>query len=183
MKKVIYYLKNPEKFLKDPKTSLIFGGITFTIILIIIFIAGYHYGQQSLTNKNISLEPQVLGLITSAKGEPKEFEHDKIYSRSGKVVKIESNKIFFESIYSLNYRLIKANLSATIGPETKILKRDIYKIYLAGPNTKKMTGAEVISLKDVKIGDKVQVSAKENIKHKRDFLADKIEVQYKSKEF
>ncbi|MFH1366942.1 MAG: hypothetical protein ABIH38_03040 [Patescibacteria group bacterium] len=157
-----------------PKFLIISG---LLIAAQILFITANYLGRESKNGKPAT-EPKILGVITPGENEPKEFEKPENFNRTGKILKIEANKISLESIYLLDMKIVQAVLTIRTDHNTKIQKRDLAQIFKSADSEN--AGVEMMEIKDLKIGDNVVVTAGENIKYKNDFLAEIIELRYDS---
>ncbi|MEK7146817.1 MAG: hypothetical protein AAB772_01015 [Patescibacteria group bacterium] len=109
---------------------------------------------------------------------------DEIFSVSGEIKAIENNVISLE-IVSLTERFVFAvapkmeTRKITVAKDAKITKFDPFIL----PEIDKKTGEmkpfkqEVIKFSDLKIGDRITATAKENIKTKMEFEAAEIQLQ------
>jgi hypothetical protein len=108
---------------------------------------------------------------------------EEIYSISGKIKKIEGNSIWIESQIRVSQfplpggkefetKEIKVNVS----PETKIVKVEIPEI--PPPPPEEPFKEIPLKIEDLKVGDQITVTSKENIKEKTEILADRIQLTY-----
>jgi hypothetical protein len=108
---------------------------------------------------------------------------EEIYSISGKIKKIEGNSIWIESQIRLSRLPLPGGkefetkeIKVNILPETKIVKVEIAEIPPLPPEE---PFKEIpLKIEDLKVGDQITVTSKENIKGKTEILADRIQLTY-----
>jgi hypothetical protein len=108
---------------------------------------------------------------------------EEIYSISGKIKKIEGNSIWIESQIRVSQlplpggkEIEKKEIKVNLTDETKIVKIEVPEIPPLPPEEP----FKEISLKfeDLKVGDQITVTSKENIKGKTEILAERIQLTY-----
>ena len=108
---------------------------------------------------------------------------EEIYSISGKITKIEGNSIWIESQIRVSQLPLPGGkefetkeIKVNVLPETKIVKVEIPPV---PPLPTGQPFKEVpLKFEDLKVGDQITVTSKENIKGKTEILADKIHLTY-----
>ncbi|MFA5069861.1 MAG: hypothetical protein WC528_01130 [Patescibacteria group bacterium] len=156
---------------------IIFSGLIFVISFGAILYFGLNINKSEL---NISLTPQVIGEITVADNLLNRPERTAIFTRTGKVVALEDQTLYLESVYSQGDKIMKAVFKAEINPDAAIIKRDIDELSKQGPKATETTGTTLINLKDIRKGDTVTVYSASNIKDKAEFSVKKVEKRYSS---
>jgi hypothetical protein len=108
---------------------------------------------------------------------------EEIYSISGKITKIEGNSIWIESQIRLSRLPLPGGkefetkeIKVNVLPETKIVKVEIPPV---PPLPTEQPFKEVpLKFEDLKVGDQITVTSKENIKGKTEILAERIQLTY-----
>lgn len=152
--------------------------ILVIVILIIIAVgAGFYYLGYQSANKVSQEKIKVLeNALEPFYPEPPE----KIFSISGTIKEIKDNEIkietpkFHKDLYE---RITKTEEKETriikVLPTTKITKIDYTNVSPEAPFKE-----EKIKLSELKVGDRITVTAKENIKNKLDFEAEFIQLTF-----
>jgi len=106
---------------------------------------------------------------------------EEIYSISGQITKIEGNAIWIESQIRVSQfplpggkEIETREIKVNVLPETKIVKIEI-------PETPPLSPEDLfkevsLKLEDLKVGDQISISSKENIKDKTEIFAERIEL-------
>ena len=108
---------------------------------------------------------------------------EEIYSVIGKITKIEGNSILMESQIKVSRlplpegkEIEKKNIKVNLTDETKIAKIEMIVPTTLPP--KEIFKETPLKFEDLKVGDQINVTSKENIKSKTEILADRIQLTY-----
>jgi hypothetical protein len=108
---------------------------------------------------------------------------EEIYSISGKIKKIEGNSIWIESQIRVSRFPLPGGkefetkeIKVNVLPETKIVKVEILEI--PPPPPEEPFKEIPLKIEDLKVGDQITFTSKENIKGKTEILADRIQLTY-----
>jgi hypothetical protein len=165
--------------------------IYLTIILAVVFLligfgVGNFYGkmaaekawQGKLAEKEKEIEWWKSQLETFYPPLPEE-----IYSISGKITKIEGNSIWIESQIRVSRLPLPGGkefetkeIKVNVLPETKIVKVEMAEI--PPPPPEEPFKEIPLKFEDLKVGDQITVTSKENIKGKTEISADRIQLTY-----
>jgi len=168
------------------KKLIYFGIILAMLLLLVGFGIGNFYGKMSaekvwqgkLAEKEKEIEWWKSQLEMFYPPLPEE-----IYSVSGKITKIEDKTIWMEAQIRVSQfplpggkEIEKREIKVNVTDETKIVKIEIPEIPLPPPEGP--FKEVLLKFKDLKVGDQITVSSKENIKNKTEILADRIQLTY-----
>jgi len=108
---------------------------------------------------------------------------EEIYSISGKITKIEGNSIWIESQIRVSQLPLPGGkefetkeIKVNVLPETKIVKVEMAEI--PPPPPEEPFKEIPLKFEDLKVGDQITVTSKENIKGKTEISADRIQLTY-----
>jgi hypothetical protein len=108
---------------------------------------------------------------------------EEIYSISGKIKKIEGNSIWIESQIRVSQLPLPGGkefetkeIKVNVLPETKIVKVEMAEI--PPPPPEEPFKEIPLKFEDLKVGNQITVTSKENIKGKTEILADRIQLPY-----
>jgi len=152
----------------------------------IFFLVGFGVGkliEQSIWQKKLAAVQEEISWWKSQLEMFYPPLPEEIYSVIGKITKIEGNSILMES----QIRVSRLPLPEGKEIETKEIKVNltdetkIAKIELIVPTTlppKEIFKETPLKFEDLKVGDQINVTSKENIKGKTEILADRIQLSY-----
>ena len=108
---------------------------------------------------------------------------EEIRSISGKITKIEDKAIWIESMVRVSQlplpegkEIEKEEIKVNVSDQTKIVEVEMIEPLPLPP--KELFKETQLSLKDLKVGDQITVTSKENVKGKTEILADRIQLTY-----
>ena len=153
----------------------------FLLIIVVVGLICFSLGQKSggFSERKIAQielaekEAEIKALQTSLEMFYPPLPEE-IYSISGKVTKIEGNKISLESSVMVSRfplpegkEIEQRIFSVIVNDQTKISKIEFFL-----PEEQ----PEILSLSDIKVGDEISVNSEEDIKDKEEFVASEIQV-------
>jgi hypothetical protein len=168
------------------KKSIYLAIILAVVFLLIGFGVGNFYGkmlaekiwQGKLAEKEKEIEWWKSQLEMFYPPLPEE-----IYSISGKIKKIEGNSIWIESQIRVSQLPLPGGkefetkeIKVNVLPETKIVKVEMAEI--PPPPPEEPFKEIPLKFEDLKVGNQITVTSKENIKGKTEILADRIQLPY-----
>jgi hypothetical protein len=113
---------------------------------------------------------------------------EEIYSISGKITKIEGKTIWIESLVKVSQfplpegkEFEKKDIKVNLTNETKIVKIEMAEIPPTPPPLPppEEPFKEIpLKFEDLKVGDQITITSRENIKNKTEILADRIQLTY-----
>ena len=153
----------------------------FLLIIIVVGFICFSLGQKSgeFSERKIAQielaekETEIQALQTSLEMFYPPLPEE-IYSISGKVTKIEGNKISLDSSVMVSRfplpegkEIEQRIFSVIVNDQTKISKIEFFL-----PEEQ----PEILSLSDIKVGDEISVNSEEDIKDKEEFVASEIQL-------
>lgn len=149
---------------------LFIGFIAFSFVIYVVgVVVGFDFGRKNpnfiaLTGAEVREGNYCQSLLPP--------EQDEIYSYSGIVKEVGDNSLIMESEIVRDYNLYKEELEVVLGPDTSYTMIDVTD----PPPEQGDYPREEIGREEIGPGGFVSVTADENIKDKKEFAAENVEL-------